>query len=177
MIGRPLRIDWRENDTPEALKEAYQSQRDVSIRARVHLLWLVRSGWQIKAAAEAVGVHYRSAQRWVEWYRDGGLNEVVSRKMGGVGQPRFLSESQERRLVVEVGSGRFRTAGEIADWVESEYGVRFRGNSIYSVLERLGCSPKVPRPRHDKADLDAQGRWKKGGLAVPFGERELVRER
>ena len=112
-----------------------------------------------------------------EWYRDGGLNEVVSRKMGGVGQPRFLSESQERRLVVEVGSGRFRTAGEIADWVESEYGVRFRGNSIYSVLERLGCSPKVPRPRHDKADLDAQRRWKKGGLAVPFGERELVRER
>ena len=97
--------------------------------------------------------------------------------MGGVGQPRFLSESQERRLVVEVGSGRFRTAGEIADWVESEYGVRFRGNSIYSVLERLGCSPKVPRPRHDKADLDAQRRWKKGGLAVPFGERELVRER
>ena len=111
-----------------------------------------------------MGVHYRSAQRWVEWYRDGGLNEVVSRKMGGVGQPRFLSESQERRLVVEVGSGRFRTAGEIADWVESEYGVRFRGNSIYSVLERLGCSPKVPRPRHDKANLDAQRRWKKGGL-------------
>ena len=67
MIGRPLRIDWRENDTPEALKEAYQSQTDVSIRTRVHLLWLVRGGWQIKAAAEAVGVHCRSAQRWVEW--------------------------------------------------------------------------------------------------------------
>ena len=173
MIGRPLRIHWHDNDTPETLKESYQSQTDISVRTRVHLL----CGWQIKAASEAVGVHYRSAQRWVEWYRDGGLNEVVSRKMGGVGQPRFLSESQERRLVGEIGSGRFRTAGEIADWVESEYGVRFKGNSIYSVLERLGCSPKVPRPRHEKADLDAQRRWKKGGLSVPFGERESVRER
>ena len=71
MIGRPLRIDWHENDTPEALKQAYQSQTDVSIRTRLHLLWLIRSGWQIKAASEAVGTHYRNAQRWVEWYRDG----------------------------------------------------------------------------------------------------------
>ena len=69
MIGRPLRIEWDEDDSPAALKEAYHSQRDVSVRTRLHGLWLIRSGWQIKAAAEAVGVHYRSAQRWVEWYR------------------------------------------------------------------------------------------------------------
>ncbi len=60
-----------------------------------------------------------------------------------MGQPRFLSEEQESRLVEEVGRGRFMTAGEIAEWVECEYGVRYRGNSIYSVLERLRCSPKV----------------------------------
>ena len=166
MIGRPLRIDWNDNDTPEALKEAYQSQTDVRTRTRLHLLWLVRDGWQIKPAADAVGVHYRSAQRWIEWYRDGGLDEVMSRRMGGVGQRRFLSDDQERELVREVGSGRFRTAGEIADWVESEWGVRFKGNSIYSVLERLGCSPKVPRSRHEKADVRAQKAWKKGGSVV-----------
>ena len=166
MIGRPLRIDWNKNDTPEALKEAYRSQTDINIRTRVHLLWLVRSGWQIKAASEAVGAHYRSAQRWIEWYRDGGLDEVVSRKMGGVGQPRFLSEARESGLVDEVGSGRFRTAGEIADWIESEYGVRYKGNSVYSVLERLGCSPKVPRSRHEKADVSSQESWKKGDSVV-----------
>ena len=32
MIGRPLRIQWHEDDTPTALKEAYLSQRDVSVR-------------------------------------------------------------------------------------------------------------------------------------------------
>ena len=81
--------------------------------------------------AEAGGVHYRSAQRWIEWYGDGGLDEVVSRKMGGVGQPRFLSDEQEIRLVEEVGGGRFRTAGEIADWIESEYG---SGGTAYTVF-------------------------------------------
>ena len=171
MIGRPLRIDWHESDTPQRLKEAYQSQPDIGIRTRLHLLWLVRCGWQIKAASEAVGSHYRSAQRWIEWCRGGGLDEVVSRRMGGVGQPRFLSDDQEIGLVEEVGTGRFRTAGEIADWVESEYGVRFRGNSIYSVLERLGCSPKVPRSRHEKADVSAQESWKRGDSVVHSGER------
>ena len=145
MIGRPLRMEWHETHTEAALKEAYLAQRDVSsVRTRLHALWLIRSGWQINAADEAVGVHYRSAQRWVECYRYGGLDEMVSRRMGGGGQPRYLNPDQEERLVEEVASGRFRTAGEIADWVESEYGVSFKGNSIYSVLERLGCSPKVP---------------------------------
>ena len=180
MIGRPFRMEWHEEDTPAALKRTYLSQRDVSIRTRLHVLWLIRCDWQIKAASEAVGVHYRSAQRWVEWYREGGLNEVVSRKMGGVGQPRYLNSEQERKLKEEVDGGRFRTAGEIADWVESEYGVRFKGNSIYSLLQRLGCSPKVPRPRHEKANMKAQKSWKKGAREFPsesgseFGNADWV---
>ena len=32
MIGRPLRIHWNDTDTPDALKEAYQSQTDVRTR-------------------------------------------------------------------------------------------------------------------------------------------------
>ena len=59
MIGRPLRIEWHEDDTLAALKEAHLSRRDVSVRTPLSGLWLIRSRWQIKAAAE------------VEWYRDG----------------------------------------------------------------------------------------------------------
>ena len=89
-----------------------------------------------------------------------------------MGQPRYLNSGQEATLVEEVGCGRFRTARETADWVESEYGVRFKGKSIYGVLERLGCSPKVPRSRHEKADVEAQESWKKGDLVGHFCEQE-----
>ena len=50
MIGRPFRMEWHEEDTPAALKRTYLSQRDVSIRTRLHVLWLIRCDWQIKAA-------------------------------------------------------------------------------------------------------------------------------
>ena len=58
------------------------------------------------------------------------------------------------------GSG---TGGEIRDWIESEYGVSFRLGSVYSLLARLGCSPRVPRGLHEKADVGVQESWKRGG--------------
>ena len=56
MIGRPLRIQWHEDDTPTALKEAYLSQRDVSVRTRLHGLWLIRSGCSLPQRTEMGGV-------------------------------------------------------------------------------------------------------------------------
>ena len=45
---------------------------------------------------------------------------MLCHKMAGRGKPRFLSPDQERELTEEVSSGRFKTAGEIRDWIESE---------------------------------------------------------
>ena len=36
MIGRPFRVDWRTEDTPEALKAAYLAERDGTLRSRLH---------------------------------------------------------------------------------------------------------------------------------------------
>ena len=44
MMGRPFSVDWRPEDTPEALKAAYKSERDAEIRSRIQGLWLLRSG-------------------------------------------------------------------------------------------------------------------------------------
>ena len=109
-----------------------------------------------------VGVHYRTLQRWVPWYRTGGVEEVLSHRMKGLGQPRFLSEDEERELTEEVASGRFRTGSEIREWIESAYGVSYRLGSVYSLLARLGCSPRVPRGLHEKADVRELESWKGG---------------
>ena len=107
----------------------------------------------------------------MSWYREGGIEEVVAHRMGGRGQPRFLSAEQEQELTEEVTTGRFRTAGEIRDWIESEYEVNYKSGSVYSLLSRLGCSPKVPRSRHEKADPAVQESWKKGVWRTALPER------
>jgi transposase len=156
-------VNWRDEDTGEALKSAYQAERDPAMRTRLHGLWLLRGGWTLGAAAGALGVHYRSVVRWVAWYRQGGLAGVRAHRMGGIGQVAFLSAEAEAEVAAEVATGRFRTGAEIGEWIRERYGVSYTLGGVYSLLERLRCAPKVPRPLHEKADIERQDAWKKGG--------------
>ena len=171
MRGRPFRIAWAVADTPEAVKAAYQAERDPQVRTRLHALWLLRCGWGLGAVAAAVGVDYRSVQRWAAWYRAGGLREVRGHQMGGTGQTPFLTAEQQLAVAEVVATGRFRTAREIADWIAEEYGARYTLGGIDSLLKRLRCRPKVPRPVHAKADRAAQAAWKKGASSKRLARR------
>jgi hypothetical protein len=73
----------------------------------------LRSGWALGAVAKALGMHYRSVQRWAAWYRAGGLAGVRAHRMGGRGQVAFLSAEAEAELAA-VATGRFRTGAAIA---------------------------------------------------------------
>ena len=168
MRGRVFEVTWREEDTREALKAAYRRERDIELRTRLHGLWLLRSGRRLSSVAATVGVHYRTVQTWVCWYREGGVPTVLLHKMGGKGQEPFLTDEAREQVAQEVGSGRFRTAGEIRDWIAEQYGVTYKTGSIYSLMHRLRCSPKVPRPMHAKADQEQQASWKKGGSKKPL---------
>jgi transposase len=163
MRGRPFRVDWQGEDSAEALKRAYQAERDATSRQRLQALWLLRQGWTLGAVAEATGAHYRSVQRWVAWYRTGGVAAVRAHPLGGKGQVPFLNAAAQAEVADAVATGRFRTAAEIGDWIAATYGVTYTLGGIYSLLDRLKCAPKVPRPLHQKADLVAQARFKKGG--------------
>ena len=130
MIGRRFRVEWRPEDTREALKASCLAERDINLRTRLDGLWLLRSRRWLSAVASVLAVHYRTVQTWVGWYRGGGVEEVLSHKKGGRGTPRFLSTEEEQELAEEVSSGRFRTAGEsqrldrVRGWSELQAGRR-----------------------------------------------------
>jgi len=85
-------------------------------------------------------------QHWVAWYRAGGLVEVRRHRMGGYGQSSRLTPEQQERLAQEVATGRFPHAAAIHAWVAETFGVTYTEGGMYSLLERLHCAPKVPRP-------------------------------
>ena len=172
MRGRPFEVVWREEDTPEALKAAYQKERDSEVRTRLHGLWLLRCGWRLGRVAEVMGTHYRSVQRWVAWYREGGVPEVMGHQMGGRGPQPLLSPEAASQVSAAVATGRFRTVWEIREWIAQQYGVSYTLGGVYSLLKRLKCAPKVPRPVHTKADRELQAAWKKGVCSKPWSEQE-----
>ena len=162
---------WETADTVTALKDGYQAERDAAIRTRLHALWLLRSGWRLEPVAEIVGINYRTVQRWVVWYRAGGVAGVRAPKMGGKGQAPFLNPAAQEQVAAEVASGRFSTGAQIRDWIAERYGVIYTVAGIYSLLERLDCRPKVPRPMHQKTDRAEQAAFKKGGSRQRLARR------
>jgi len=114
--------------------------------------------------AQLVGANYRTVQRWVAWYREGGLEAVRTHRMGGYGQTPRLTPEQQEHLAHEVATGRFHNALAIRTWVSETFGATYTEGGMYSLLERLRCNPKVPRPIHEKANLAAQEAWKRGDL-------------
>ncbi len=169
MAGRRLRVVWQAADTAEALRRAYRAEADAAVRMRLHGLWLLRSGRPVVEVAATLGVHYRTVQRWVRWYEAGGLAEVRAHHQGGPGpQPRLTAEQQEQ-VAAEVATGRFRSAAAIGRWIETTFGVTYRPGGLAALLARLKCGPKVPRPLHAHADLEAQEGWKKGALRRRWG--------
>ena len=94
MIGRPFRVGWHPEDTPEALREACRAQQDTMLRTRLHGLWLLRSGRQLGEVASVVGLPtvvqpayspelnpaervFEEVRRWVEGGVYGSIEEKV----------------------------------------------------------------------------------------------------
>jgi transposase len=103
--------------------------------------------------------------RWLGWYRHGGLGEVLRRVPGhgAVGQPHRLTAEQRAGLLAHCAAGEFRTFEEARAWVEDAYGVVYRPGGFYTSLHRLGVRPKVPRPIAEQADPAAREAWRQGG--------------
>jgi len=165
--GRKLRIEWAAEDDAASLNARYRRERRADVRPRLHGLWLVRRGHTTHEVAEVLGVDERTVQRWLGWYRAGGLAPLAGRHAGSQGAPSFLLAEQKAELAAEVATGRFRTAAEIRAWVQERWGVAYTEGGMYALLHRLRCAPKVPRPIHEKTDQLAQARWKKGGSRKP----------
>ena len=162
-MSKPVAVEWTES--AEEVERQYRAERDVERRKRLGALWRVRVGDRIPDAGRVVGVGSRTVDRWLGWYRAGGLPEVLRRVPGhgAVGQPHRLTPAQQAELLTHVARGEFRTYEEARAWVEAAFGVVYRPGGFSISLHRLGVRPKVPRPVAEKADAAAQEAWRVGG--------------
>jgi len=160
-MGRSLQVDWQE--TEEELKQRYRREKHPQRRERLFALWHLRTGKRIEDVSQLTGTAYRVIQRWVAWYRQGGLGEVLQRVTGHgtQGQTAYLTVFQQKALVARVKLGDFRTVWEVLRWVEDRWGIVYSYEGMRSVMKRNGLGLKVPRPRSEKARPALQEQWQK----------------
>ncbi len=166
-MGRGVNVDWQESS--EELKHHYLKEVHPRRRTRLQALWQLRQGKPIEDVADFTGASYRSVQQWLQWYRRGGLGEVLRRVVGhqAKGKKSYLNRLQQRALVAKVQLGQFRTVWDAKEWVWGRWRVRYTYKGMYSLMKGLGLGLKVPRPHSEKADAQQQLAWKKGAYWMP----------
>ncbi len=164
-MGRPWQMEWQED--AETLAQLYKAEQDLQKRTRLHALWLLRRGKSQSETAALVGVSLRSVQKWVSWYRQGGLSEVLSKQHGGHAPVQTqLSGEQIEALRAEADAGHFRSLAEAVNWVQERFGIGYSYWGMRSLFHRFKIKKKVPRPSNPKASVEEQEAWKKGGSAT-----------
>src|SRR4030042_5751809 len=82
-MAQRLQMTWQQDQ--ETLERLYKQEKDYQSRTRLQALWLLRQDRAMAEVASIVGVHYRTLQEWIAWYRRGGTAEVLAHRHGGHG--------------------------------------------------------------------------------------------
>ena len=134
---------------------------------RVRAILLIRRGRTAPQVAEALGCCLRSVRQWAALYRGGGAQALADRPRSG--RPTTLAAADVPRLRDRLDAGPTAADGvctlrgeDIRRILAEEFDARCSLDGVYAPLHRIGQSSLVPRPRHRKADPEAQEAFKKG---------------
>lgn len=155
----------------DELAQRYRRARNGVERGQWQVIWLLAQG---RTCQEVAGITGYS----VPWVRVL-VHRYNARGAAGLGDQRhrrrdpvyLLSAEQQAEL-----SGALEGAGpdgglwsgpQVARWMSARLGRRVWPQTGWVYLRRLGFTPHRPRPRHVKADADAQAAFKKGRSKRP----------
>jgi transposase len=149
----------------EELKNRYREAQDPVERSHYQILWLLAGGESAKGVAQITGYSARWVSEVARRYNEGGAPALGDRRHQNPGG-RFLLTEDERRELAEALEGPAPDGGlwsgpKVASWIEEKTGTKTYPQRGWVYLKRLGYSLKSPRPRHKKADEEAQEAFKK----------------
>ena len=156
--------------TPEELKQRYLTTADLSERRHFQALWLLSQEKTQAQTAALVGFSERWVQEIVKRYNAGGIAAMRDRRHDHPGAPRALSAEGERLLEVALKArpedGGLWTSNKVAKWIHGYAGRTVCAVSGWRTLRRLGQTPQRPRPRHTRADPEAQEAFQEASAAT-----------
>ena len=115
----------------------------------------------------------------MRWYNAEGFGGLEDRPRSG--RSTILPRDQEPRLRERLDAGARPEDGvctlraeDIRRILENEFQVLYKLKGVYKLLARLGYSSLSPRPRHAKADPEAQEDFKKTPRSRSGRSRRLI---
>jgi transposase len=149
------------------IEKRRREERDVRIWRRLTaLLWLAEGVTEEEVAAR-LGVTARQVRKWLKTFRTHGLDALC--ELHYQGRVPRLNDARVDELKQEIAKGRFRTAQQIADWIEKRFQVRFSESGVKELLKRIDVSYHKVTGFLWKADPVDQEEWLDDYRCDPVG--------
>ena len=121
-----------------------------------------------ETVAEVLGVSRQSLWKWVEKFRNHGLEGLRDKPKGH--NPSTLTEEEKQQVARWIDEGK-NQQGQNVHWtiallreeVRAVFGKRVARTPMWVLVKKMGFRQKTPRPVHAKADVQEQERFKKNG--------------
>jgi putative transposase len=126
---------------------------------------LLKSGLSqsITEVSELLGLQRITVQRWLKQYNEGGLSSLLKLRRS-TGRPRVIPSEVIAGISAKISeeSGEFKSYKEIVTWVENNYQVSVKYQTLHKQVHyRMKAKLKVPRRLSNKKDPAAATEFKK----------------
>ncbi len=149
----------------EELQIGYRKASDPVERSHWQILWLISQGHSPREVASMVGYSAGWIREVVRRYNQGGQTAIGDHRRSNAGADPLLSAHQQadldHALEGPTPDGGLWSGPKVAQWMSSQLGRPVHPQRGWEYLRRLEFTPRRPRPRHAKADAEAQEAFKK----------------
>jgi transposase len=142
------------------LEQRYRQATDPVARSQWQIVWLLAQGHRSGQVAEVTGYSLTWIRTVARRYNARGESGIGDRRHGNRGGPRLLTPEQEAELDQALEgmapNGGDWTSAQVAAWMSVRLARPVPDGTAWRYLVRLDWRRYRPRPRHVKADPQAQ---------------------
>jgi transposase len=161
----PKRIQVAPHLSVDELGQRYRRARDPVERSHYHILWLIAGGQPAAEVARVTGYSPPWVRTVVRHYNQAGVAALVDHRHAHPGGQLLLTAEQQTALAQALQGpapdGGFWTGPKVAAWMAQQVRHPVHPQRGWDYLRRLGYRLHQPRPRHAKAQPEAQATFKK----------------
>ena len=123
------------------LQQEIRAATDPRDKERLQVvLWATGGQQTLEDLARLAGRARSTIQIWLDDFAEGGLSQLLERATPP-GKPSPVAEPKvQEQLQAGLQAGRWRTAGQVAAWLQEAHGIKRAAKSLYYWLGKVVCA-------------------------------------